>query len=103
MSAILLTLHIIIAISLVVSVLLQRSEGGLGGLGGGNLTNLVSTQSTTDFITKLTSYLAAGFMLTSISLAVVTSNKNTSTSIIESDIINEKTKGDNEPKVPLAD
>ena len=35
MASILLTIHIIVAISLVISVLLQRSEGGLGGLGGG--------------------------------------------------------------------
>ena len=103
MATILLTLHIIIALSLVTSVLLQKSEGGLGGLGGGNLSNLVDTQSTTNFITKLTVYLAAGFMLTSISLAVVTSSKNSSTSIIENDIINKNILEDNEPTVPLAD
>ena len=103
MAVILLTLHIIIAISLVVSVLLQRSEGGLGGLGGGNMSNLVSSQSTTDFITKLTSFLAAGFMITSILLAVVASDKNLDTSIFESDIINNTDQEDNEPTVPLAD
>ena len=103
MAVILLTLHIIIAISLVVSVLLQRSEGGLGGLGGGNMSNLVSSQSTTNFITKLTSFLAAGFMITSILLAVVASDKNLDTSIFESDIINNTDQEDNEPTVPLAD
>ena len=103
MAVILLTLHIIIAISLVVSVLLQRSEGGLGGLGGGNMSNLVSSQSTTDFITKLTSFLAAGFMITSILLAVVASDKNLDTPIFESDIINNTDQEDNEPTVPLAD
>ena len=103
MAVILLTLHIIIAISLVVSVLLQRSEGGLGGLGGGNMSNLVSSQSTTNFITKLTSFLAAGFIITSILLAVVASDKNSDTSIIESDIINNTDQEDNEPTVPLAD
>ena len=103
MAVILLTLHIIIAISLVVSVLLQRSEGGLGGLGGGNMSSLVSSQSTTDFITKLTSFLAAGFMITSILLAVVASDKNLDTPIFESDIINNTDQEDNEPTVPLAD
>jgi len=103
MAVILLTLHIIIAISLVVSVLLQRSEGGLGGLGGGSMSSLVSSQSTTDFITKLTSFLAAGFMITSILLAVVASDKNLDTSIFESDIINNTDQEDNEPTVPLAD
>ena len=103
MAVILLTLHIIIAISLVVSVLLQRSEGGLGGLGGGSMSSLVSSQSTTDFITKLTSFLAAGFMITSILLAVVASDKNLDTPIFESDIIYNTDPEDNEPTVPLAD
>ena len=103
MAVILLTLHIIIAISLVVSVLLQRSEGGLGGLGGGSMSSLVSSQSTTDFITKLTSFLAAGFMITSILLAVVASDKNLDTPIFESGIINNTDQEDNEPTVPLAD
>ena len=35
MAGILLTIHIIVSVGLVVSILLQRSEGGLGGLGGG--------------------------------------------------------------------
>ena len=35
MESILLTIHIIVAVSLCIAVLLQRSEGGLGGLGGG--------------------------------------------------------------------
>ena len=102
MASILLTIHIIVAVSLVISVLLQRSEGGLGGLGGG-MSNIMSSQSSDNFITKLTVYLAAGFMLTSISLAVITSSKNSSTSIIENDIINKNILEDNEPTVPLAD
>ena len=100
MASILLTIHIIVAISLVISVLLQRSEGGLGGLGGG-MSNIMSSQSGSTFITKLTLYLATGFIITSISLAVVTSNSNKET-IIESDIIN-NIKEKNESTVPLAD
>tara|TARA_B100001013_G_scaffold326882_1_gene239697 strand:+ start:1772 stop:2083 length:312 start_codon:yes stop_codon:yes gene_type:complete len=103
MANILLTIHIIIAVSLVVSVLLQRSEGGLGGLGGGSVSNLMNPQSSANFVTKLTSFLAAGFILTSISLAVVTSEKNSDTSIIENDIIIKDKLEDNEPTVPLAD
>lgn len=103
MATILLTLHILVSIALVVSVLLQRSEGGLGGLGGG-MSGLVTSKTTTDFITKLTSYLAAGFIITSISLAVFASNKNSDTSIIDRDIINNSNESDNNvPKVPLAD
>ena len=100
MESTLLTIHIIVAISLVVSVLLQRSEGGLGGLGGG-MSNIMSSQSGNNFITKLTLYLAAGFIVTSLSLAIVSGNSNKD-SIIESDIIN-NIKEKDVPTVPLAD
>tara|TARA_B000000460_G_C21307444_1_gene302886 strand:- start:80 stop:382 length:303 start_codon:yes stop_codon:yes gene_type:complete len=100
MESILLTIHIIVAISLVISVLLQRSEGGLGGLGGG-MSNIMSSQSSNNFFTKLTLYLATGFIVTSISLAIVSGNSNKD-SIIESDIIN-NIKEKNVPTVPLAE
>ena len=100
MASILLTIHIIVAVSLVISVLLQRSEGGLGGLGGG-MSNIMSSQSSNNFITKLTLYLATGFIVTSLSLAILSSNSNKD-SIIESDIIN-NIKEKDVPTVPLAE
>ena len=100
MESILLTIHIIVAVSLVISVLLQRSEGGLGGLGGG-MSNIMSSQSSNNLFTKLTLYLATGFIVTSISLAIVSGNSNKD-SIIETDIIN-NIKENNVPTVPLAE
>jgi preprotein translocase subunit SecG len=100
METILLTIHIIVAVSLVISVLLQRSEGGLGGLGGG-MSNIMSSQSSNNLFTKLTLYLATGFIVTSISLAIVSGNSNKG-SIIESDIINNNKEKD-VPTVPLAE
>ena len=100
MESILLTLHIIVAVSLVISVLLQRSEGGLGGLGGG-MSNVMSPQTGNNFFTKLTLYLATGFIVTSLSLAIVSGNSNKD-SIIESDIINNNKEKD-VPTVPLAE
>ena len=100
MASILLTIHIIVAVSLVISVLLQRSEGGMGGLGGG-MSNIMSSQSSNNFITKLTLYLATGFIVTSLSLAIISSNSNKD-SIIESDIIN-NIKEKDVPTVPLAE
>ncbi|MBH71096.1 MAG: preprotein translocase subunit SecG [Pelagibacteraceae bacterium] len=100
MASILLTIHIIVAICLVVSVLLQKSEGGLGGLGGG-MSNVMSSQSGNNFITKLTLYLATGFIITSLSLAIVSGNSNKD-SIIDSDIINDIKEKD-VPTVPLAE
>jgi preprotein translocase subunit SecG len=100
MESILLTIHIIVAISLVISVLLQKSEGGLGGLGGG-MSSIMSSQSSNNFFTKLTLYLATGFIVTSISLAIVSGNSNKD-SIIESDIMN-NIKEKDVPTVPLAE
>ena len=100
MESILLTLHIIVALSLVIAVLLQRSEGGLGGLGGG-MSIVMSPQSGNNFFTKLTLYLATGFIATSLSLAIVSGNSNKD-SIIETDIIN-NIKENDVPTVPLAE
>ena len=101
MASIVLTIHIIVAISLVISVLLQRSEGGLGGLGGG-MSSIMSSQSSNNFISKLTLFLAAGFIVTSLSLAIISGNSYNKDSFIESDIIN-NIKENNVPTVPLAD
>ncbi|PPR37868.1 MAG: hypothetical protein CFH26_00506 [Alphaproteobacteria bacterium MarineAlpha6_Bin4] len=100
MESILLTIHIIVAVSLCIAVLLQRSEGGLGGLGGG-MSNIMSSQSSDNFFTKLTLYLATGFIITSISLAIVSGNSNKE-SFIKNDII-ENSKEKNDPAVPLAE
>ena len=100
MASILLTIHIVVAISLVISVLLQRSEGGLGGLGGG-MSNIMSSQSSNNFVTKLTLYLATGFIVTSISLAIVAGNSN-KVSIIENELTNDIKEKD-VPTVPLAE
>ena len=101
MASIVLTIHIIVAISLVISVLLQRSEGGLGGLGGG-MSSIMSSQSSNKFISKLTLFLAAGFIVTSLSLAIISGNSYNKVSFIESDIIN-NIKEKDVPTVPLAD
>ena len=101
MASIVLTIHIIVAISLVISVLLQRSEGGLGGLGGG-MSSIMSSQSSNNFISKLTLFLAAGFIVTSLSLAIISGNSYNKDSFIESDILNNITEKDVQT-VPLAD
>ena len=101
MASIVLTIHIIVAISLVISVLLQRSEGGLGGLGGG-MSSIMSSQSSNNFISKLTLFLAAGFIVTSLSLAIISGNSYNKDSFIESDIIN-NIKENDVPTVTLAD
>ncbi|MEH6754237.1 MAG: preprotein translocase subunit SecG [Alphaproteobacteria bacterium] len=78
METIILVVHLLIGLSLVGVVLLQRSEGGLGGLGGGGgggggggMGGLLGNRQTANLLTRSTAVLAALFMLTSVSLAVL--------------------------------
>jgi len=76
MATIVLVIHLLIGLALVGVVLLQRSEGGLGGLGGGGgasggMGGLLGNRQTANLLTRATAVLAAAFMVTSISLAVL--------------------------------
>jgi preprotein translocase subunit SecG len=65
----LLVVHVIIAVSLVGVILMQRSEGG--GLTGGSPAGLMSARGAGDFLTRATTILATLFILLSIALAAV--------------------------------
>jgi preprotein translocase subunit SecG len=71
-------LHIIVCVGLILVVLFQAGKGaGLGNLfGGGGGDQLFSAPSGSAFIRKLTTGMAIVFLLTSLSLTVVTSNRN---------------------------
>ena len=88
---IILTIHVILAVGLIIFILLQRSDGGaLGGLGGGmSLSGIMGTQGSTNFLTKLTAIFAGLFMLTSLLLAIFESRSGNDNSFIDEEIINE--------------
>ncbi len=66
----LLILQTVVAFSLVVVILLQRSEGG--GLGvGGSSSGFMTARGAADFLTRATSILGAAFIMLSITLAAV--------------------------------
>ena len=98
MITVILTIHIILALSIICAVLLQKSEGGglgiggSGGAGGGFMT----ARGTANLLTKITAFLGACFFLTSILLALLSSSNNTSSIAIEMEKAIEK----NEPIVP---
>ncbi len=84
METILLVIHLMLAIALVITVLLQRSEGGglgIGGGGGGG--GMMSVRGTANLLTRATAVLAALFMLTSLSLAILASHTSTPESILD--------------------
>jgi len=87
METIILVIHLIIGLALVGVVLMQRSEGGLGGLGGGGgatggMGGLLGNRTTANLLTRATAVLAALFMTTSISLAILAGNTGESGSIV---------------------
>ena len=70
MESILLTINIILAVLLVITILLQRSEGGALGLGVSQ-DNFTTSRTAGNFLTKFTSIIAIFFIITSIALVVI--------------------------------
>lgn len=70
MQAVILVIHLILALALVGVVLLQRSEGGALGIGGGP-GGMMSGRGAANLLTKATGWLAAGFLTTSLTLAIL--------------------------------
>ena len=114
MENIFLTIHLILAVFLVIIILLQRSEGGGIGLGS-STSGLVSGRSAASALTRLTWFVCTAFIITSISLTIVSARKSSNESIIRdfSEPVGEKeiilpdvdaliTDGE-ESKIPAAD
>ncbi len=71
LAQIILVVHLVIAVALVGVVLIQRSEGGGLGIGGGGGGGLMSVRGTANLLTRITAILAACFMATSLTLAIL--------------------------------
>lgn len=75
MSTVVLVIHLFLAVALVGVVLLQRSEGGALGMGGGGqgggFGGILSGRGAGNALTRATAFLAAGFFVTSITLALL--------------------------------
>ena len=98
MQTLLLIIHITIAVLLIGSVLLQKSDGGALGIGG-NSDNLMSSRSAGNFLTKFTTVLAFLFIITSISLTLINKKDNSQKSIIEK-IEQLDKNSSSQPKIP---
>ena len=84
MENVVLTIHLLLALSLVSVVLLQRSEGGglgLGGGGGGD--GVMSGRSAASALSKVTWILAIGFIITSLSLTIIAANNTAGSSVVD--------------------
>ena len=58
-------IEVIVGILLMLAILMQSSKGGglAGGLGGANIGTVFGVRRTSDFLTKLTQWLAGAFMV----------------------------------------
>ena len=77
-----LVLNIISAIILVIVILLQKSEGGALGLGASQ-ESFVSSRSAGSFLTKATAVIATLFVITSISLTIISNKGISTTSVLD--------------------
>ena len=84
MEQVVLIIHLLIAIALVGVVLIQRSEGGGLGLGGtGGMGPMMSVRGTANLLTRTTAILAACFVGTSLTLAILAGSDRTAPSILD--------------------
>ena len=96
MENIILIINIILAITLVILVLIQKSEGGALGIGVSQ-DNFMFSRSAGNFLTKATAIVATLFIICSLTLTILSrSELIPTTSVI--DKIEENT--DDAPKVP---
>ncbi len=96
MESLIIILNIILAIFLVVVVLLQKSEGGALGIGNSQ-ESFISSRSAGGILTKITAVLATLFIITSLSLTIISNQQISKTSVLEK--IEEK-EDPEEPKIP---
>jgi preprotein translocase subunit SecG len=84
MQAVLIIVHLLVAIALICVVLLQRSEGGALGMGGGGqgLGGLFSQRGAASTLTRTTAILGLVFFVTSMSLTLLSLGARKPTSIL---------------------
>lgn len=81
MQNVVLIIHLILALSLIGAVLLQRSEGGGLGMGGGG--NTAAGRPPATALGKLTWMLAIAFIITSLSLNLIAAENSSNTSVVD--------------------
>ncbi|MBT8152326.1 preprotein translocase subunit SecG [Epibacterium ulvae] len=87
MENVVLIIHLLLALGLIAVVLLQRSEGGGLGMGGGGGGGAVSGRAAATAMTRLTWILAAAFIVTSITLTVISAQKAGNSSIFDGGLL----------------
>lgn len=84
MQNVVLIIHLLLAVTLIGLVLLQRSEGGgLGMGGGGGGGGAMSGRAAASAMTKVTWILAIAFICTSLGLTILQVQKSSGSSVLD--------------------
>ena len=83
MLTVILVIHLLVAIAMVGTVLIQRSEGGGLGMGGGGMGGFMTGRAAANLLTRATAGLAAGFFATSMLLAIFSGGGSERRSILD--------------------
>ena len=100
MENIILILNIVLAILLVAVILLQKSEGGALGIGVSQ-DSFITSRSAGSILTKTTAIIATFFIITSISLTIMSKDEFSSSSVLEK--IEEEKEDSSEPQIPKSE
>jgi preprotein translocase subunit SecG len=82
MQQVVIVIHLMLVLSLIGVVLLQRSEGGGLGIGGGGGGGFMTSRGTANILTRATAILAGLFFATSLLLSILAGFNRAPTSII---------------------
>jgi preprotein translocase subunit SecG len=104
MQVVLLVVQILIAVSLIGVILIQRSAQDGGGLmGGGNtMGGLFTPRGSANALTKVTKFLATAFILNSLALGYIASAQHSTGSILDQIQTSAPTAPVEPPKAPTA-
>ncbi|MGB5215289.1 MAG: preprotein translocase subunit SecG [Anderseniella sp.] len=86
MIAVITVVHLLIVMALIVTVLMQRSEGGalgIGGGGGGGGGGMFTSRGAGSALTRTTAFLAICFFVTSLSLAYLSRGDSGGSSVLD--------------------
>ena len=88
-SNLLLVIHLVLAVTIVILVLLQQGKGADMGaaFGGGSSQSLFGARGSGNFLTKVTAVLATTFFITSLTLAYLYTRAGEERSILEGTVM----------------
>ena len=86
METILLVIHVLLSISIIGLVMLQRGKGAEAGaaLGGGASATVFGASGSANFLSRTTAILATAFFVSSLTLAYLASHRDSPSSAVES-------------------